>query len=96
MIIVKDNNKTKYYCSICGHKHVAYNDGTSEGEPFQEYERKLVSHKFWEEDTTMGRRSVPHEFQYTGYICPKCNKLQVTEEDAKDMNDHGDCRKAYY
>lgn len=89
MIIVKDELKTKYFCTICNHVHIEYNDGRTEGERFTEYERKLCAYKFWEEDTTLGRRSVPHRFEYTGYVCPKCNKLQVTDEDAKDMHDTG-------
>lgn len=89
MIIVKDDLKTTQICSKCSHKYVIYTDGKTEGEPFTEYERKLCSHKFWEEDTPMGKRIVPHEFKYTGYVCPKCGQLQVTQEDAIDMNDRG-------
>ena len=90
MIIVKDENKTIYCCSICRHKHTVYSDGRTEGEPFSEYNRKITSYKFWEDNTLRGKEiNVPHEVEYQAYECPVCGRVQVTEEDARDINDTG-------
>lgn len=86
MIIVKNETTTKYICSICGYEHVINADGSTSGQPFPEYERKIKSYKFREEDTCSGRQNVAHLFEYRGYTCPKCGKLQVTEKDARDIS----------
>ena len=86
MKIIRDEEFTKYVCSICGHEHIIKSNLTTIGEPFTPYERKIRTYEPWDEDTPCGRMEMPHLVEYDGYICPKCGKVQISDEDAKRIH----------
>lgn len=77
MIINRNNDYTEYICSLCGHKHVVYEDGNFLNEPFEEYYRKIVTSKPIEIETPQGIKTNYIRREHIGYTCPKCNKLQI-------------------
>ena len=83
MKIIRDEEFTKYICSVCGHKHVIMKDGTVKGEPFQLSATKIKTYEPWYEDTYLGTAEVPHLVEYDAYICPNCETRQMDAAEAK-------------
>ncbi len=77
MIIKCNDNNVEYKCSLCGHQHIKYNDGTFNGEPFKDFYRKIKIPEKTMEQTNEGLVSSSIIKEYDGYVCPKCNKVQM-------------------
>ena len=79
MIIERKDDCIEYICSLCGHKHIEYADGRKENDPFILKKDKLKVIKTTDEliKTNTGKRRNSIVFEFDGYTCPKCNKLQI-------------------
>lgn len=82
-MIIKNNVDSKtMICSICRHAHTINNNGSTTGEPFEEYYRKIKTSEPAIEHTNAGTKICAKFTEHTGYTCPKCNTLQIVVAEA--------------